>query len=549
MTLAFKIYLGAALFGVLSYFLPPAPRDLSGFMLRSQDMPVLILSTLLLGWMLRRPPRISAPDFSGHERVVSILCALAALAIGYVGARTAALSFPLSMDEFMAVFDAGILGGGHLAAPIDAAWRPYADALQPIFTIVTEGNRSWLSNYLPINAALIAALEALGDGRLAPPVLAAISLLALYAGARRLWPKRPDAALVAVILLFTSSQFLVTAMTPYAMTAHLALNLIWLVLFLRGTIPAHVAALAVGFAATGLHQIVFHPLYVAPFVLALWIDRRWATAALYTAGYAGIGLFWISYWGLLVPGVPVASGAGLEGLLVRAADMLRFDLEGVVLMLRNMTRLIAWLNPFALVLFVLALPSIRRWPRPLPELLGGVVLTIAVMFVLMPYQGHGWGYRYLHGLLGSVVLIAAYGWISLPRKEAVPMRGVFAICTIFALVMLPLRMYQMHSFTKPYADAYAEIRNADADVVIVDPNEIWFGGDLVRNDPYLGNRPKVMVLNYLDEAEIADLCARFKVGHFGGENAESFGLRIVPEHPSPHIAALRSVLVAPGCSE
>ena len=108
------------------------------------------------------------------------------------------------------------------------------------------------------------------------------------------------------------------------------------------------------------------------------------------------------------------------------------------------------------------------------------------------------------------------------------MRGVFAICTIFALVMLPLRMYQMHSFTKPYADAYAEIRNADADVVIVDPNEIWFGGDLVRNDPYLGNRPKVMVLNYLDEAEIERLCRSGRIAIFDATAAKRHGLRLVP---------------------
>ena len=72
---------------------------------------------------------------------------------------------------------------------------------------------------------------------------------------------------VAAVLLATSSQFLLTAMTPYSMTAHLALNLAWLWLFLRGGVVGHSLAIAVGALACGLHQLVFHPLFVAPFAL------------------------------------------------------------------------------------------------------------------------------------------------------------------------------------------------------------------------------------------------------------------------------------------
>jgi hypothetical protein len=40
------------------------------------------------------------------------------------------------------------------------------------------------------------------------------------------------------------------------------------------------------------------------------------------------------------------------------------------------------------------------------------------MFILLPYQGHGWGYRYLHGLIGSLSLLAGYGWIALSERAA-----------------------------------------------------------------------------------------------------------------------------------
>ena len=82
------------------------------------------------------------------------------------------------------------------------------------------------------------------------------------------------------------------------MPAHLAFNLAWLWLFLRGGKAGHAGAIAVGFLATGIHQLIFHPMFVAPFVLQLWLRRRWGLGALYTLAYAAICLFWIEYWPL-----------------------------------------------------------------------------------------------------------------------------------------------------------------------------------------------------------------------------------------------------------
>jgi len=50
------------------------------------------------------------------------------------------------------------------------------------------------------------------------------------------------------------------------------------------------------------------------------------------------------------------------------------------------------------------------------ELVAGLVLTLLAMFMLLPYQGHGWGYRYLHGLIGSAALLGGYGWITLTGR-------------------------------------------------------------------------------------------------------------------------------------
>jgi hypothetical protein len=545
LSLAFKLFAACAILGAL-LFLVPEPRDLSVYMLTRQDTLVLALGAALLFVLTRRTLPFRLPEFKG--RAFAVAAAIASAVIGYAGAYLVALNFPLSMDEFMAVFDAEIFRGGHLLAPLAPEWQAYAKALQPIFLLQSGNTTVWSSNYLPVNAALHALFMWLGDRALTAPVLAAVAVLALYGIARRLWPKRPDAAVVAVLLLVTSSQFLITAMTPYAMTAHLALNLVWLYLFLRNTGASHGGALVVGFAASGLHQVIFHPLFAAPFVLMLWVQRRFRLAAIYTMGYAAICLFWVFYWALILP--PLAgSASGLSAFLMRAWEFLTFDLGAFGLMVRNLARFIAWQNPFVLVLFIAALGSIRLWKSPMPQLLGGIVLTLVAMTFVMPFQGHGWGYRYLHGLLGNLSLMAAYGWVNIGGRRIAPMRGALAACTVFAVLMLPLRGWQVRSFTEPYAAAYESIRTTDADLVFVDPTDSWYGGDLVRNDPYLRGRPKVLVLNFLNESDMRRLCARNTVEVFERNDAAHHGIPFASTNPTArrHTETLLADLKRLGC--
>src|SRR6185369_7896650 len=140
-------------------------------------------------------------------------------------------------------------------------------------------------------------------------------------------------------------QLLVTAMTPYAMSAHLALNLAWLWLVLRGGKLGHGAAAGVAFLATGLHQIVFHPLFAAPFVLELWLARRWKPALLHTCAYAAIGLFWTLFPALHFHAFGTQSvataAAGGYGIAPRALQLLAaFDLGGLGLMAKNLVRFV-----------------------------------------------------------------------------------------------------------------------------------------------------------------------------------------------------------------
>ena len=159
----------------------------------------------------------------------------------------------------------------------------------------------------------------------------------------------------------------------------------------------------------------------------------------------------------------------------------------------------------------------------------GIGLTLLAVTVLLPFQGHGWGYRYLHGLIGSACLLAGRGWIAVTERSMAPQvaaaRGAFAVsCLAAVLILLPVRANDARGFIAPYAAASGAIGSTDADIVALSANGILYGRDLVRNDPFLRNRPIIVLLDDLDAAHRDALCVRGKVVEFGAFEAKAYGI-------------------------
>lgn len=513
------------LLSILLFVLGPSD-GLIATLFRRQDLPVLQLGALVLlilsisarEWPAWSPP---SPDLA-----IAAL-ALAVLAVSAAGTWLVFADFPLTRDEILADFDAAILATGRLVAPVPAEWHPYAQALLPQIRLPVPVEAAWHSDYLPGNAAL----RAIGDRAIGMewtnPLLAALSVVAVYRIGRRLWPDTPGAAMVAALLTATSAQVLTMAMTPFAMTAHLALNLVWLWCFLRGDWKGDAGALAAGFVATGLHQLIFHPLFVAPFIAQLLLRRERGRALLYILGYAAIGLFWASWWQILAAatgtGSGGAAGSGLSGLAALALDLLgRVGPSAAVTMGFNLARFAAWQNLLLLPLALLAWPALRSGDGIARPLAGGIALTFIAMLVLLPSQGFGWGYRYLHGHIGSLCLLAGYGWHSIADER----RRGFVLAAASAatmLIMLPVQLKGAHDYTASRARAYALVARAPADIVVIVPFEDMYDG-LVRNRPDLGNRPKVMDMRDLTGTQLAGLCARYRVALFDITSGVGVGL-------------------------
>ena len=535
---------GTALAGLLG---DRDSTNITQYFFAVQDTPVLgLLGAVFTAFAIltaRGTPSATGPSKRLFGPGFAVAVAIAVTALAYLGARFVYLSYALSVDEFMAEFDARIFASGRLIAAVAPDWRDYVPAMQPIFRLPVPDNAFWASLYLPMNAVIRSLFLLAGDPALANAVLASLAVAALGGVARLLWPARPDAAVVAVILLACSSQFLIMAMTPYAMTAHLAFNLVWLWLFLRDTRVSHALAAPVAFVACGLHQLVFHPLFAAPFVLSLFVARRWTLAAWYTAVYAVAALFWILYWSLLLHGVgaPAAAGAdvGMGNFIHRVLGLIAIGPEGIGLMTLNLLRLLAWQAPIALPLAIFGLLAARGRDVMINCLAIGILFMVGLVLVVLPYQGHGWGYRYLHGFLGSIALMAAYGWIAATQDESSrkPLAVTLAASTaLAALVLLPWRACQVRSVVAPYAAASQLIARSKADVVLVDPADSWFAVDLVRNDPLLRSSPKVMVVGAIDDATLTRLCRSRDVAVFDHADAQRLGIR---DEPLPAAAAER----------
>jgi hypothetical protein len=510
------------------------------YQVQTQDIAILLALPLLLFILQRFAPSWRLPDRAPRARIVLVASIIVALVLGWC-AYALLFDFPVSGDEQMVVFDMQVYDKGRLAAPLAAQWRPYASALVPAFLLNAESPTGMVSGYLPVNALLRLAFSKIADPVFFNPVLVVFGALALLDIAKRLFGADARAIWVTLIVYFTSSQMLVNAMTAYAMTGHMALNLIWLAAFLRGGRWGHAGAIAIGFLATGLHQLVFHLFFAAPFIV--WQIRlgRWRLMLLYCAAYCGIAAWWIGF--PLLAALRTGASAHPDPSGSRFLDkvmplLLVRDPLTLSWMMLNMLRFVAWQNLALLPLVLAAVPVARRGGLAAPMLLGIGIWLIFVGFTL-PYQGHGWGYRYLHPYLGSFALLAGLGYQQLALKAPQRTDGMVIVLSSLTLVAaMPILMLHARWFTQPQVHLDRFSAKKKSDFVVIDtelPKSTNDGRwaisavDEVRNDPDLANRPLRLASRALNREMAVALCRRGTVSMVGWPEMHKlgFGLNVI----------------------
>ncbi|SKB50969.1 hypothetical protein [Sphingopyxis flava] len=492
---------------VVSALLGPA-TDLSLFLLHRQDRWLLLSGSLLFAICSWKLPMRRAP-LEGSWRIA--LAGTTGMALmTWAGHYWILSAYDMSRDEQMAVFDAAVFARGAFAASLPEMWGHHSDLLNTMFMYKADPRAAWISDYLPLNAAFRALIGLLATPTLSGPLMTLVGGLALWSCTRRIWPDDREPAMIGLLLYAGSAQILANGMTAYAMPGHLALNLVWLRLFLHKTWWADFMALLVGFLAVGLHQPIMHPIFAAPILSLLLLEKSWRRAAFFFGGYLTIGGFWYlwpSWMASLVQIDPSGFGGGsadylnrLTSALERGGDLRAAD------MMANLLRFVAWQHLLLIPLAIAGLGAMRGERLP-AALAGGIVLTITVMAIILPYQGHGFGYRYLHGLIGNFILLALFGWRSL--GEALPRWRPLLIRTSLAglVILLPVQMWMAHAFYAAPAHVSEQVDQVDADYAVISASDAPFAADLVINPPYLDKRPLRLLREAIDPEAALAICA------------------------------------------
>lgn len=486
---------------------------------------LLIISLVYFRWYLASSTKLSWAANAGERlshlrsRWIWIL-ALAVLVFAWLGDFGVMHGFPPSADEYAPRFQAQIFLAGKFNVVLDSVWREFAEALAPTFIIFDSQASTWISGYLPVYAGIRTVFLALGGESLTGPVLAALSVLLIYGVAKKIWPRDGFAPILAVVLLGSSTQFLITSMTSFAYPAHLCLNLAWLACYLRDDKLGVAITPWIGFFALGLHNPFPHALFVTPWLLGLVRKRRWKVTLYFAAVYLAGCIVWYLWMRFTRPS------------MVSGADLHSFELPGFFQLLiqpMNLSLLFSWQSLAASILFIAA---VRNWAALSPldkQLLWGCILTFGFFFFFPWDQFIGWGYRFFYGVLGNFVLIAVAGWNrarqALGEKKCL---GFLALTTILAIgVQLPFRCCQVESFVRPLAVANRFIQALPEPMVIIDTHKNFLSASLVRNDPFLRNTPKILRALFLTEEQKQHLQKLGQVRTLKPEELAACGLVII----------------------
>lgn len=496
-----------------------SPDVLYRLFIFNQDLP--LVPVFVIACLLRPRPQHTDTEFWRHPGPLLLFALILALVlVGWLGHYLVLSGYHLSRDERMAVFDTAIFSHGRLFWEIPSEWRSVADALNLTFMLPIGNREAWVSAYLPTHAMFRALVDQVADPALTSPLFAALAAFLIWRITGRLWPGSKSTQIVSLLLFVGSSQVLVTSMTAFSMTMHLALNLLWLALFLADRGSTHAAAIIVGFVATGIHQPLFHPMFVAPFLITLVQQARWKLAGSYVLGYTLIAAFWLA-WPLWISAqgssAPVLITGQSIGFLDRLIGVLAIPgPDSLVLSFANFLRFIVWQHPLLMPLAIFG--AITTWRSdPIGQALAlGFMLPVLLMALLLPWQGHGWGYRYVHPVLGNAILLACYGWYRLKERGFTFERPMVTMTASSMLVLFPVHCWMANRAVAPLTTIQRELAMTDADVVIVDAGAAPLGANVVYNPPDLSARPILLMASHLSPNEIASVCKGRTIAFFKG---------------------------------
>jgi hypothetical protein len=448
------------------------------------DRPAAALGVLicLAALLWEKPaPLLRLVDYLGRHVTATAATGAALLAACAVGVYK---NYPLSMDEYSAVFQSKVFAAGHLVAQLPPALVPWliAPGFNGYFLLISAQTGRGIETYWPGFALVLAPFQLIGIPWLCNATLAGLAIFLIHRITLEVTGDR-RAAGWAMLFTVASSAFWANAISYYSMQAHLTANLLYAWLLLKPTAGRSFAAGLVGALALVLHNPVPHILFAAPWLIAFALDhgtrRRLIPLALGYAPALAVGLGWAWLRSDIAPAAQSAAmGASLKTVFVLPdADILNMRIAAAAKM---------WVWALPCLFYFAFLGYLRaRGNRHVKLLMLSAVCTyVGYLFVHFD-QGHGWGYRYFHSAWGVVPILAACALTG--RSEAgrglVTFAGAAAVLSLLTLV--PIQLMQIDEFIGGHLAMVPAAKRPGGNVYFIDFTSGYYIADLIQMDPLL----------------------------------------------------------------
>lgn len=485
----------------------------------------LVLSFLLM----RQSPAMPTLTRCLTSRQFPLFAALVVFILTGVGRFAVHQNFDLCIDEYLNEFEVRILDQHHLVATLPEEWRDDETALKLPYVQYNEDTGSWASGFLPGFASLDFLFDSVGLGWALSPVLAALSILLVARLAERAFPDQGALATgIAVLLLTFSPQFLAMATTKFAWTAHLCGTLFWVWLFTHPKRLLFLFTPLIGVMLIGLHQPHVHLLVAVPFLLRLIYTRDWKALGWFGSCYLAGAWAWYQVMLILRP---VSHG--------QVGDLHDFSFPfilSLVITTFHALTLLAWCTPVIVPLVFLQVWTWKTQPPLIRDCFVAAIVTFLFYLSFPHEQGHGWGYRYMQSVYGLLALAATGGAVILIREgwSSAALKAVLASVIFSAVIQIPYRIQEIHAMVTPLSLASRYIESQRSDFVVVQTSEFWYSWDLIRNDPWLKEKPLIFDGAKLSPAQLAALGKQGSVTIIGAKDVKSFGV-ILSDPAKTHI--------------
>lgn len=408
-----------------------------------------------------------------------------------LGAMTVYHRYPLSMDEYAAVFQARIFAAGKLTAELPASvidWLVWPH-FHGMFLVASPQTGRTIESYWPGFALLLAPFEYFGVPWLCNALLAGLSVWLVYLITRAIVDDRRAAAW-AMLFTVGSSEFLANSISFYSMQAHLTANLLFVWLLLKPTPLRALTAGLVGSLALVLHNPLPHLLFGAPWVLSMATEKSRRRNLLpllvgYLPGVAvAVGWLWLR--------TTIASGHdALSTLSAGLTGVFTFP-DSVLLNMRaaSTAKLWVWAIP---CLFLLALSGYLqcRAKEAVRLLAQSALLTFVAYFFVRLDQGHGWGFRYFHSAWGTIPILAGCAMSrTAPDERLVSFAGAASVLSL--LILVPFQMIQIDGFISRQLGQIPSPRPPGNNIYFLTGKGGFYMADMVQIDPFLRDRNLVL---------------------------------------------------------